>query len=209
MDILLGIGTFIWCYRIKVKGQIVKVYGNSIPTYIKEGILLNASFLIRFKAFMIDYILILLYLVVLFIFNVFLFPSLQEFFNGSLIMAQFTGFLMVTLPVSLYYIIYDSKIGGQSFGKRKTGIRVVGKNGEAISLPHATVRTIIKFLPWELSHFLTYRLIYIGEGEVPLTYYLLGGLIYALIFAYILTTIFTKKKQSLYDILTKTQVIKV
>ncbi len=170
---------------------------------------MNASFLLRFKAFMIDYLLILVYLVLLFIFNVFLFPSMQEFFNGSLIVAQFTGFLMVTFPVSLYFIISDSNIGGQSFGKRKTGIRVVNKNGEALSLLHITFRTILKFLPWELSHFLVYRLIFLGDGEVPFRYYLIGGIIYALIFTYILTAIFTKKKQSLYDILAKTNVIKL
>lgn len=171
--------------------------------------LVNASFLLRCKAFLIDYLFILIYLVVLFIFNVFLFPSLQDFFNGSLIVAQFTGFLMVTFPISLYFIISDSKMGGQSFGKRKTGIRVVGKNGDTLSILHATFRTILKFLPWELSHFLVYRLIYIGDGEVPIIYYLIGGLIYALMFAYILTAIFTKKKQSLYDLLAKTQVVKV
>lgn len=170
---------------------------------------MNASFLLRFKAFIIDYILILTYLVVLIIFNVFLFPSLQDLFTGSLIVAQFTGFLMVTFPISLYFIISDSNIGKQSFGKRKAGIRIVGYNGEALSMLHITFRTILKFLPWELSHFLVYRLVYIGNGEVPFTYYLLGGLIYALIFAYILTAIFTKKKQSLYDIGARTLVVKV
>lgn len=157
---------------------------------------------------MIDYILILAYLVVLFMINVFLFPGLQEFFKGSLVVAQFTGFLMVTLPVSLYFIISDSKIGGQSFGKRKSGVKVVGKNGEAVSLLKMTFRTIIKFLPWELSHFLVYRLVHVGD-EVPFTYILIGGLIYALMFAYIFTCLFTKKKQSLYDILAKTYVVKV
>ncbi|MEK3796826.1 RDD family protein [Peribacillus sp. FSL H8-0477] len=170
---------------------------------------MNASFLLRCKAFLIDYLFILIYLVVLFIFNVFLFPSLQDFFNGSLIVAQFTGFLMVTFPISLYFIISDSKMGGQSFVKRKTSIRVVGKNGDTLSILHATFRTLLKFLPWELSHFLVYRLIYIGDGEVPIIYYLIGGLIYALMFAYILTAIFTKKKQSLYDLLAKTEVVKV
>lgn len=169
---------------------------------------MNATFLLRFKAFMIDYIFILVYLAILFVINVFLFPSLQDLFNGSLIVAQFTGFLMVTFPVSLYFIVCDSNIGGHSFGKRKTGIQVVRKNGEAISLLHATFRTILKFLPWELSHFLVYRLIYIGDGEIPFTYYLIGGLIYTLMFAYILTAIFTKKKQSLYDILARTEVVK-
>ncbi len=158
---------------------------------------------------MIDYILILAYLAVLFVLSVFLIPGLQEFFKGSLVVAQFTGFLMVTLPVSLYFIISDSKIGRQSFGKRKSGIRVVGKNGEAVSLLQMAFRTLLRFLPWELSHFLVYRLMYIEDGEVPFTYTLIGGLIYALMFAYILTCIFTKKKQSLYDILAKTYVVKV
>lgn len=170
---------------------------------------MNASFLLRFKAFLIDYIFIFFYLVILFIFNVFLFPSLQGFFNSSLIVAQFTGILMVTLPVSLYFIISDSRIGGQSFGKRKIGIQVVRNNGEAVSLLHATFRTVLKFLPWELTHFLVYRLVDIGEGEIPYTYYWIGGLIYTLMFVYIMTAIFTKRKQSLYDIVTKTQVIKV
>lgn len=169
---------------------------------------MHASFLLRFKAFLIDYLFILMYLIFLFIFNVFLFPSLQDLFNGSLIVAQFTGFLMVTFPISLYFIISESKMGGQSFGKRKTGIRVVKKNGDTLSLLHATFRTILKFLPWELSHFLVHRLIYIGDGEVPIIYYLIGGVIYALMFAYILAAIFTKKKQSLYDLLAKTQVVK-
>lgn len=115
---------------------------------------------------------------------------------------------MVTFPISLYFIISDSKMDGQSFGKQKTGIRVVGKNGDTISLLHATFRTILKFSTWELSHFLVYRLIYIGDGEVPIIYYLIGGLIYTHMFAYILTAIFTKQKQSLYDLLEKTQVVK-
>lgn len=170
---------------------------------------MNASFLIRFKAFMIDYIVILVYLLVIAIINIFLFPSLQQFFQGSLVTAQFTGFLMVTLPVSLYFIVCDSNIVGQSFGKKKAGIRVVRQNGEAISVLHNTFRTILKFLPWELSHYFVYRLVYLGDGEMPFAYYFIGGLIYALIFAYILTAIFTKKKQSLYDIVAKTSVVKV
>ncbi|CDQ20881.1 RDD family protein [Halobacillus karajensis] len=170
---------------------------------------MNASFSLRFKAFIIDYILILIYLVGLFIFSVFLSPFLQKFFTGSVIVAQVTGFLLVTLPVSLYFIISDSNVVEQSFGKRKVGIRVVGNKEEALTMPHATFRTILKFLPWELSHFFVYRLIYIGDGEVPFTQYLLAGLIYVLIFAYILTAVFTRKKQSLYDIVSKTHVVKV
>ena len=64
---------------------------------------------------------------------------------------------MVTLPVSIYFILSDSVFGGQSFGKKKMGIQVVDANGKALSIPRAIFRTVLKFLPWELSHFLVYR----------------------------------------------------
>lgn len=170
---------------------------------------MNATFFQRLKAFMHDYLLIFAYLIALFILNVFLFPSLQLFFQGSLVIAQIMGFLMVTLPVSIYFIISDSIFGGQSFGKKKMGIKVIDTKGQTISVPHAIYRTILKFMPWELSHFLVYRLVKVGDGEVPIYYYFIGGLIYAFMFAYILTPFFTKKKQVLYDMAAKTQVVKV
>lgn len=168
---------------------------------------MSSPFLVRFKAFMIDYIIIFIYLFIIFSLGV-LFPTIQELFKGSLIVAQFTGFVLVTLPISLYFVISDSKLSGGSLGKRKMGIRVVGKEGNAISIPRAIFRTILKFFPWELSHFLAYRLMDLGDNPLPLSYYLIGGLVYLLVFVYILFAIFTRKKQSLYDILAKTQVVK-
>ncbi len=168
---------------------------------------MNASFLLRLKAFLIDYLFILAYIVLLICVNVFLFPSLQQFFIGSAVTAQLSGFLVLTLPVVLYFIISDSMFGGQSFGKKKTGIKVVTQNGEPLSIIHAVFRTMLKFFPWELSHYLVYRLVYL-EGDVPFQYTLIGGIIYALMLIYILTAIFTKKRQSLYDIIAKTEVKK-
>jgi uncharacterized RDD family membrane protein YckC len=167
----------------------------------------NATFLLRFKAFMFDYILIFAYLSLLVVVNIFIFPSLQSWFNSSLYIAQFAGFLMVTLPISLYFIICDSVIGKQSYGKRKVGIKVVTNQGDSPSVILSIVRVGLKFLPWELSHFLVYRLASIGDTGVPLVYTSIGAIIYILMFAYILTAIFTSKKQSIYDLITKTQVI--
>ena len=129
----------------------------------------NATFLLRFKAFMFDYILIFVYLSLLVVVNVFILPSLQSWFIGSLYIAQFAGFLMVTLPISLYFIIFDSVLGKQSYGKRKVGIKVVTNQGESPSVILSIVRVALKFLPWELSDFLTYRLASIGNTEVPLS----------------------------------------
>lgn len=170
---------------------------------------MHASFLLRLKAFLLDYLLILVYLAILFIIALFLMPSIRLLFQNSLIQAQMFGFLLITLPVSLYFIITDSRIGKQSFGKKRAKIRVLNQKGEPASVLQMTIRTIIKFLPWELSHFLAYRLVDLGDASVPFLYTLLGVLIYTLMFSYILTALFTKKKQSLYDIISKTQVVKL
>ncbi|SDN84599.1 RDD family protein [Alkalicoccus daliensis] len=167
---------------------------------------MNASFILRLKAFFFDYLWILLYLAAVFAGTVFVFPPLQQLFQGSAVTAQLTGILLVTLPVSLYFIIGDSRLIGQSFGKKKVNIQVVDSKGKPLSFAHSAVRVLLKFLPWELSHFLVYRLVYI-EGNVPLHLTILGISIYILIFVYILTALFTRKKQALYDILCKTEVV--
>ena len=167
-----------------------------------------APVMLRFKAFLFDYILIFIYLVVLLAINVLIFPSLQELFNGSLAVAQFSGFLMVTLPVSLYFIVCDSTLVGQSSGKKKMEIQVVDQNGKPLSVFRSAFRTALKFLPWELSHYLVYRLVYLGDAPVTIRYSVIGGIIYTLMFAYLLTALFTKNKQSLYDLIAGTAVIR-
>ncbi|TWT08441.1 RDD family protein [Planococcus sp. CPCC 101016] len=167
-----------------------------------------AGFWLRLKAFAFDYLLIFGYMMVLLIFSIFLMPSIQGWFQVSQLTAQLAGFFLLTLPISLYFIFADSRIGKQSFGKRRTAIRVVDENNRSISAVRAVFRTVLKFLPWELSHFMAYRMIYLGTEEILLVDYLVGGSVYLLIFFYISMAIFTKSKQSVYDRLTKTYVIK-
>ncbi|MDZ5712723.1 RDD family protein [Jeotgalibacillus haloalkalitolerans] len=169
---------------------------------------MNASFTIRLKAFLLDYIFIFFYLIALMLLSLFILPELQRFLNdASLFMRQFAGFMLVTFPVSLYFVISDSKIGLQSFGKRRLNIRVVDQNGDAVSVLRMTFRTFLKFLPWEISHFFVYQITAGNDSTVFLT--LFGVLIYGLMLLYILTAVFTKEKQSVYDMIAKTKVIKV
>ncbi|SDN34022.1 RDD family protein [Tenuibacillus multivorans] len=169
---------------------------------------MNASFFIRLKAFGVDYILIALYLIFLLTIGVFLFPNPQSLISDSFIKSQIFSFLILTLPVSLYFIIFDSSLGKQTVGKRLLGIQVVNQHGAPLSIKRSIIRTSLKFLPWELSHFLVYRFVYVPEQDWTIYVYLVMFLTYGLIFIYLLTAIFTKHKQSLYDLLTKTEVIK-
>lgn len=169
---------------------------------------MNAGFPVRLKAFLFDYVLIVVYGMILAVFSMFLIPSIQQLFTGAPASAQLAGFLLVTLPVSLYFTVADSRLGGGSYGKRITGIRVRDLDGRPLSILHSAVRTALKFMPWELSHFLVYRLMWLGDNPVPVGYMVIGGLIYALIGAYIAAPFLTKKKQSVYDLAIRTQVIR-
>ena len=80
---------------------------------------MNATFLLQFKAFMIDYIFILIYLVLLVIVNVFLFPSIQQLFNQSLMLAQLASFIIVILPVSFISPYLIQHWSGSYLEKRK------------------------------------------------------------------------------------------
>ncbi|MBD2848036.1 RDD family protein [Paenibacillus sp. IB182496] len=167
----------------------------------------NASFISRCKAFLLDYVIILGYLALLAVVNLFVFPELQQLFIGSPLRAQLAGFVMVTLPVSLYFIFGDAR-GGGTFGKRRIGIRVADRSGYGPGIARMVFRTAVKFLPWELAHFLAYRLSRTGEEDAIPTYlYLVGGTVYALMLVYILTAIFTPKKQALYDLIASTRVV--
>ncbi|ANU18231.1 hypothetical protein BBI11_14815 [Planococcus maritimus] len=163
---------------------------------------------IRARAFLWDYLWISLYLVLLALVAVFVVPDIQDLFQGSLAVAQLAGFLLVTVPVSLYFAVFDSKHFNGSFGKVKMKIQVVDSNGKAVNLMRSAVRIALKFTPWELSHFLVYRLVGNGEGNIPAIWMWLGAGIYGLLFLYVLTAVLSKDKRTLYDWLSGTKVIK-
>ncbi|WP_341962319.1 RDD family protein [Planococcus maritimus] len=163
---------------------------------------------IRARAFLWDYLWISLYLVLLAVVTVFVIPDIQGLFQGSLAVAQLAGFLLVTVPVSLYFAVFDSKHFNGTFGKRKMAIQVIGRNGKAVGLMRSAVRTSLKFTPWELSHFLVYRLAGNGAESVSLILILVGASIYGLLFLYVLSVFLSKDKRALYDWLSGTKVIR-
>lgn len=167
----------------------------------------SAGVWIRLKAFTLDYFWIFLYLCLVALLTMVVAPGIQNYFNGPVGTAQLAGFLLVTLPVSLYFAIGDSVLFKGTYGKRKMDIQVVDEKREPIGILRSVARVILKFLPWELSHFLVYRLVSLGQGEFPSYLMLTGSLVYLLIFVYILTAIFSKENRSLYDRLSGTAVV--
>jgi len=176
-----------------------------------------AGFWPRVKAFALDYIIILFYLAVLtLLFLVFnspfwvnhLFFSITHWLFANHIRAQLTGFLLITLPVTLYFALSESSAQQATWGKKRMGVIVTDPNGERINFWRSLARTFLKFIPWELSHTLIWRINFSPQAGSTLINYGFT-LVYLLVGTNIASLLITEKHQTLYDLLANTYVVKI
>lgn len=116
---------------------------------------MTAPLVPRIAAVALDYGVILLYLGGLRVTSV-LFPKIDRWFDG-LSRAHLASFLLVTLPVALYFALSEASASEATLGKRLMRIRVHSWNGSRLTLPASLIRTAVKFTPWELGHAAVWR----------------------------------------------------
>jgi uncharacterized RDD family membrane protein YckC len=167
-----------------------------------------AGFWKRVGAFALDYIIILGYLLGLFLISLLintLFDANQWLFADR-IRAQFVSFLMVTLPITLYFAISESSPRQATWGKGRLKIKVVDRRGNQVGFWRSLGRNLLKFVPWEISHTLIWEIYFSPQTEaVWLSYGF--ALVYLLIGLNIGGLVITRTRQTLYDLLTHTYVI--
>lgn len=168
----------------------------------------HAGFWLRVKAFAFDYLIISLFL----IFILLLFLALNSIFQIDQVLftnrvsAQISAFLTVTLPITLYFATGESSAKQATWGKQRAGLKVTDHKGGRINFWRAFARTLLKFIPWELSHTLIWN-IYFSTGSFPAYINYGFAFVYLLIGLNIVSIATTKTKQSLYDFLAGTFVI--
>jgi len=167
-----------------------------------------AGFWRRAGAFALDYLIILSYLLVITL----LFALANAFFGANQwlfadrIRAQAVAFLLVTLPVTLYFAVSESSARQATWGKHRLKLKVADHDGTRVSFWRGLGRTVLKFIPWEISHTLIWEIYFSPQGNsVWINYGFV--LVYLLIGLNILTLVRTKTHQTLYDLLTKTYVL--
>jgi uncharacterized RDD family membrane protein YckC len=164
-----------------------------------------AGFWKRAAAFALDYVIIVIYLALLTLIGLLLnswFRINQSLFSDR-VNAQLTGFLLVTLPVTLYFAVGESSGRQATWGKAKLGLLVTDDRGERISFWRALARTALKFVPWELSHTIIWTIVFSNpEGSVWVNFGFI--LVYGLISLNLASLVFTRKHQTIYDLLAKT-----
>jgi len=110
----------------------------------------------RLAAFAVDYVFIALYLVLLTLVAVFI-PSTTRVFQTPAT-GQAIGILVLTLPVVLYFSLWEGSRYEATPGKRAVGIAVVRSSREPLSRSRGLVRNGLKLAPWELAHTFIWRI---------------------------------------------------
>ena len=163
----------------------------------------NAGIKLRLKALLIDYLCILAYLIVLFILIISFYKFvLKEIPQFTEIESQWISFLTTVLPITVYFIVKESRKPYASFGKNKVGLKIIYDSNP---IRGSIIRNIFKFLPWQFGHLSVIKGIYSGfDSTFVLVFY---GLAIVLPIVYILMVIFRKDHRHLPDLLSGSRVV--
>ncbi|MFC4619473.1 RDD family protein [Camelliibacillus cellulosilyticus] len=170
---------------------------------------LVAPFLTRIYAFLLDYLVIVIYgVVVVGGLSIALRPFITPLFSHSPAVAELTGFILLTLPVTLYFALCEQSRWQGTWGKRRMSIHVINGSGERIGFGRAFLRSAVKFLPWELAHFAIWHFMLPNSLSQSI-------IIAALIASYVLPVLYlvfpftNQKRKTVYDWIAGTEVIRL
>jgi len=130
---------------------------------------------------------------------------------GSPVFMDIVTFLVLILPVILYFTLQESSPRQATWGKRKAGIQVVNAGGGRLTGKRAFVRSLLKLLPWQFAHTGIFHI----EGwpfapVEPAPLVMTGfALVYVLMGAYAVSMLVSKNHRTPYDWIAGSQVIVV
>jgi uncharacterized RDD family membrane protein YckC len=157
----------------------------------------------RVAAWLLDYLVILGYLIVLTATSLGALSSpAASMFSSALTMpitAELVGFLTLTGPVILYFALCEASTWQATLGKRALGVVVVGPGGTRLPFGRTIVREVVRFLPWEMAHALIWPLAVPPHKEpLPVT---IGGfaVVYLLVFVYLISLFVGAQHRTVYD----------
>ena len=165
-----------------------------------------AGLRLRMAAFALDYLIIVGYIVVLTViaFGVVMIsgprqPAAAPFANP--LFSDLITFVTLVLPVILYFTLQEGSPRQATWGKRKMGLRVVTATGASLSRGQAFVRSLVKFLPWQLAHTSIYHIPGWPSAMAQPTPWVTAGLVlvWVLVGANLAALLLTKTHRTLYD----------
>ena len=169
----------------------------------------------RIAAFLLDYLLILVYLGILALVGLSLaLGPLSEAWSALVSTAarkDLLAFFTTVLPVMAYFVWSERSPAGGTWGKRKLGLRVVDAQSGRISRGQAVVRSVVKFTPWQMAHSALFHIpgFPMAPQDPPTwTVWMLSAM-WLVVAAYLLGLTQWGGRRTLYDRISSTHVISV
>ncbi|MCB0047092.1 MAG: RDD family protein [Caldilineaceae bacterium] len=111
----------------------------------------------RVKAFLYDYLLIVLYISLLALLSISPPGERLAGFFTSPASADLAAFVLLVLPVLLYFALLEGGSSGATWDKRRAGVRVIRTDGGRLGYSRSLLRETVRFLPWQMAHTAVYR----------------------------------------------------
>ena len=157
----------------------------------------------RFKAFVLDYVVISAYLVALAILGALVYHASDGAASGppSRLVMELVAFGTTVLPVTLYFALQEGGPAQASWGKRRAGIRVTTRDGGRATLGRALGRNGLKLLPWQVAHTSLFHIPgWPLESEDPSGLALIGLIVsWGLVLLYLLVMLTSGCRRTPYD----------
>lgn len=164
---------------------------------------MNALFFRRVLAFSIDYIVIIIYAVLLFLVSTLLTNNFDINLNfGSPFKNQILGFFSLTLPIFLYFYLSEKSSYKATLGKRVMKLKVTSSTGSLF------LRNFLKFLPWEIAHIGVYQVVFYDQQQLDTPIWVWSLLIIPqiIVLGYVLSASRLKGISSFYDKISNTRI---
>jgi uncharacterized RDD family membrane protein YckC len=169
----------------------------------------------RLAAFLLDWLLILVYIAILIGIGLLIRQSPLAPGWGALFAdanrAEATAFVLLVLPVIAYFALFESSARQATPGKHRLRLTVATLDGDRVGIGRAALRNLLKFIPWELAHASIWRIPGLFSGRFPTASLPLGVqagliLVYVIGGVYAISLLVTPRRQTIYDLLTGTVV---
>lgn len=167
----------------------------------------------RIRAFAYDYLLIAGYLILLTGASLLLvrgpLGETWRVLTSSAVSMDLVAFCTTILPVVLYFTLMESSRSGATWGKQRTGLRVVRVNGERLGRGRALIRSALKFLPWQIAHTCLFHIPgWPMAPQAPPNWVMVGFvLVWVLVGLYLATMAAGPQRRTPYDWAAASQVI--
>lgn len=148
----------------------------------------------RFIAIIMDFLILSVYAVILFVFS----PLLSPLFQETAWKSELFGFILLVIPVFLYFFLFEASCLKATPGKVCLHLRVVMLDGTNIGYKNSFYRSAVKFIPWEIAHFAIWQFMF---PESMFSFIAMTLLVISNIFGilYIVFPFFNSKKRAIHD----------